>query len=135
MKQTSTEHSEIVLRDDQVLEYRYRDGSMVDLTAARKMVETALRLAGSAAPCPTVVVAGGVKAVTREAREFFAQSDENRSVSSCVALVVNSPVARVIGNFFMGLNKPRIPTRLFKSVEDALPWLTEEHERQVARSA
>jgi len=134
MKQTATEHSEIILRDDHVLEYRYRDGAMLDLTAARNLVEKATELAGEEAPCPTVVVAGGVKSVTREAREFFAQSDENRSVSSCVALVVNSPVARVIGNFFMGLNKPRIPTRLFKSVEDALPWVRTEHGRHERQS-
>ncbi len=130
MKQGATEQSEIVYRDDRVLEYHYRDGAVVDLAAAKQMVEKALEMVGDAAPCPTVVVAGGVKAVTRGAREFFAQSDENSTISSCVALVVTSPVARVIGNFFMGLNKPRIPTRLFKSVEEALPWVEKEHSRQ-----
>lgn len=129
MRSAATEQAEIILRDDHVLEYRYRDDAMIDLSAARNMVEKALELAGDAAPCPTVVVAGGVKGVTRDAREFFAQSDANASISSCVGLVVNSPVARVIGNFFMGLNRPRIPTRLFRSVEEALPWLTAEHGR------
>jgi hypothetical protein len=34
-------------------------------------------------------------------------------------------VARAIGNFFMGLNKPLIPTRLFTSEAEALGWLRE----------
>jgi hypothetical protein len=40
-----------------------------------------------------------------------------------VALLVGSPVTRVIGNFFIGLNKPRWPVRLFRSESDALAWL------------
>ncbi len=39
------------------------------------------------------------------------------------ALVVPSPLSRAIGSFFIGLSKPPIPTRLFKSVDEALAWL------------
>ena len=39
------------------------------------------------------------------------------------ALVVPSPLSRAIGSFFIGLSKPAILTRLFKSVDDALSWL------------
>jgi hypothetical protein len=40
-----------------------------------------------------------------------------------VALLVGSPMSRAIGNFFIGLNKPLIPTRLFVSEPEALAWL------------
>jgi len=127
MKRVNTEQAEILFRDDDVLEYHYSDGAVVGLPEARRMVDAALDLVGEAAPCPTVVVAGDVKVVTREARQFFAESEENRAISSCVGLVVTSPVARVIGNFFMGLNKPRVPTRLFKTVDDAVRWVKQAH--------
>ena len=39
------------------------------------------------------------------------------------ALVVPSPLSRAIGSFFIGLSKPAIPTRLFKSTSEALAWL------------
>ncbi len=37
--------------------------------------------------------------------------------------VISSPVSRVIGNFFMGLNKPISPTRLFTDPHKAIQWL------------
>ncbi len=40
-----------------------------------------------------------------------------------VGLVVPSPLSRAIGSFFIGLSKPAMPTRLFKTVDDALQWL------------
>ena len=36
---------------------------------------------------------------------------------------LRSPLTRAIGNFFLGLNKPLMPTRLFTSEEEALAWL------------
>jgi hypothetical protein len=44
-------------------------------------------------------------------------------VESAAALLIGSPLTRAIGNFFMGLNKPLIPTRLFTSETEALAWL------------
>ena len=44
-------------------------------------------------------------------------------VWSETALVVGSPVSRVIGNFFVGLNRPKYPLRLFDDQEFATAWL------------
>jgi hypothetical protein len=44
---------------------------------------------------------------------------------SAFAIIIQSPLSRVIGNFFMGLNKPRVPARLFKSEKEAVKWLKE----------
>ncbi len=38
-------------------------------------------------------------------------------------LLIGSPVSRVIGNFFMGLNKPIYPTKLFTDPQKAIRWL------------
>ena len=37
--------------------------------------------------------------------------------------LIRSPLARAIGNFFRGLNKPLFPTRLFTSEPEAMAWL------------
>lgn len=43
---------------------------------------------------------------------------------SPLPLLLQSPaLTRAIDNFFMGLNKPLFPTRLFTSEEEALTWL------------
>jgi hypothetical protein len=39
------------------------------------------------------------------------------------ALIVDSPVGRIIGNFFIGMNKPGIPVKIFDSEDKAIQWL------------
>ena len=71
---------------------------------------------------PVLVDLRGIKAQTREARQYFV-SEEATRVSASVALLVGSPVSRVVGNFFLRLNVQRTPTQLFTSEEDAIAWL------------
>lgn len=60
--------------------------------------------------------------INRDARTF-ASSEEACEITSAVALLVDSPVSRVIGNFFLGINKPPFPTKLFTSETQAIKWL------------
>jgi len=40
-----------------------------------------------------------------------------------VALVADSPLTRTIGNFFMRLNRPPFPVRIFDGEDEAMRWL------------
>ena len=60
--------------------------------------------------------------ISKEARDYFA-NERTASIQRATALLINSPVSRVIGNFFMGLNKPITPTRLFTDPDKAIQWL------------
>lgn len=124
-KKVSTEHVDLELRDDGILEYRYAPGAVVDLEFARAIIRAAMELLGNEAPVPSLVEPGNVKELTREARTFFAESPENRAVSSKVALMVESPATRIIGNVFLKVSKPRIPTKLFQNRDAARAWLRE----------
>jgi hypothetical protein len=42
---------------------------------------------------------------------------------SRVALVADSPLTRTIGNFFMRLNRPPFPVRIFDGEAEAMRWL------------
>ena len=57
-----------------------------------------------------------------DARAYYS-SDEAARQTCGVALIVGSAVSRVIGNFFIGLNKPPYPTRLFTDEAEAIAWL------------
>ena len=122
---TDTPAALVGLRDDGLVEFRYKRGAVVDIDAARSLVGAAKELMGDRQPCGGLVIVGDVKKVTRDARQFFSQSEENQQVSTHVALVVTSPIARMIGNFMMGLNKPVIPTRMFTDQGQAVAWLKE----------
>ncbi len=71
---------------------------------------------------PALVDMRGLIAMDREARLYFA-GEETAKVESAAALLIDSPLSKAIGNFFMGLNKPIFPTRLFTSEAEALAWL------------
>jgi hypothetical protein len=77
---------------------------------------------GGGKPRPILVDLTHMRSMSREARKYFA-SPEPAKVESAAALLVKSPLAKAIGNFFMGLNKSLIPARLFTSEAEALAWL------------
>lgn len=124
-RKRTTEYASLEYTDDGILEYRYTPGAMVDLEFARSIVRDARELLGDDAPVPSLVEPGNVKEFTREARTYFAESEDNRAVSSSVALMVESPATRIIGNVFMKVSKPRIPTKLFTNRDAARAWLLE----------
>jgi hypothetical protein len=71
---------------------------------------------------PLVVDTRGMKSMTRECRIYYA-SEETAKTGSAVAIIVDTPVSRVLGNFYLGLSKPHLPSRLFTSEQEALEWL------------
>ena len=71
---------------------------------------------------PLLVDTRTMKSLAREARKYYA-GDEAAQVASAVAIIVGTPVSRVLGNFYLGLSNPHLPSRLFSSDDEALEWL------------
>ena len=61
------------------------------------------------------------KGVNREARAYMA--GPMMDVVGAVALFVDAPVSQLLANFFLRINKPTIPTKMFTSETEALKWL------------
>lgn len=116
----TNDHAEVELLNG-VLVYSYKAGAFVDLAAARGT--TALGTELVTGPVPTLVRMKEVTQVSHAAREFFAHDPANIGISAAAALVIGSPVSHIIGNFFLGLNRPNCPTRLFDDEVLALAWL------------
>lgn len=121
----SVEHpiSSIAVREDGILEFRYRDGVYLQLEDSQSMIRAALELVGERTPMPAIVYLGQVRGFTREAREYMAYSEDNQRLSSRVALIVSSLVGRMLVNLLFGLSPPAIPTRAFTDDRAALTWL------------
>lgn len=62
------------------------------------------------------------RSLSRDARIYY-QSAERVVDSIGCALLIDSGVSRVIGNFLIGLNKGPMTIRLFTSEQDARAWL------------
>jgi hypothetical protein len=95
--------------------------SVITLEEAETVVRH-IRAAANGIRRPILVDLTGLKSISREARAYFA-GPETAEVESAAALIVTSPMSKAIGNFFMGLNKGLMPTRLFTSPVLALEWL------------
>lgn len=122
-----TQHHEvrsqtIWLDDDGIVRMKMKpDVFELDLADAQEVIRTVDAMCGGVRR-PTLVDLRELRSMSRDCRKYFA-GPETARVQVAVALLVVSPLARAIGNFFMGLNKPLIPTRLFTSEADALVWL------------
>jgi hypothetical protein len=58
---------------------------------------------------------------TADARAVY-RDDTDPVFFACYAIVGGTFFARAVGSVFLGLSKPRIPTSMFGSFEDALEW-------------
>ena len=76
-------------------------------------------------PLPLLCDLTNVVRMTQECRKHFAGPQHAETFSKC-ALIVTGAVSRLIGNFFLGLNKPLKPTKLFATREEGLKWLKED---------
>jgi hypothetical protein len=58
-------------------------------------------------------------------RRTRAEWTSRTGLQSAVALIVGTPLSRMLGNLLLMVNKPQFPVRLFDNEESALAWLTD----------
>ena len=66
-----------------------------------------------------------VNSTSKDARDYMANEGNDLVVAS--ALLVNSSVTKMIGNFFISVSKPKNPTKLFTDERKSLEWLEAFH--------
>jgi len=71
---------------------------------------------------PLLIDARGIKSISREARSFFTTNGRETNTMA-FAILIDSSVSKVVGNFFLGINKPAVPTKLFTNEREATKWL------------
>lgn len=91
------------------------------LDDARDAVRVTFEVAGDKRR-PVLVDLRGIRYQSRQARDYLSSGEMERMFAA-VALLVESPVSQVIGNFFMRLRQQPIPTRLFNEEQQAVEWL------------
>ena len=101
-----------------------KPGSEIQVEDARENTEAVIRLSGGK-NFPILVDLRKIKSISKEARDHFSMRNRKPHVTA-IAMLVSSPVSKIIGNFFLGLNKPTVPTRMFTSESDAVEWIRKE---------
>ena len=116
-----TTNAIITLRPPGITWIEYRPGARDSLQDAEEHLAAQEELADGGSR-PTLIDIRPMAGIDKEARDLYAGPRAN-GVNAATALVVKSRISRVIGSFFIGLNKPGRPTRMFTSTDKAVAWL------------
>jgi hypothetical protein len=73
-------------------------------------------------PRPILVELTDIRSVNRESRNICSSKDTTGLFSSA-ELLTGNPVSRILGNFYLGLNKTRMPVKMFSDNDTAIQWL------------
>jgi hypothetical protein len=108
--------------ETRIIMAEFDDGAELDIEDARASTRAMTEVSGGEER-PLLVDFSNLKSQTKECREYYAKDPEHIKTYSAVALLVSSPLSRIIANFFLGINKPIKPTRLFEDRGAAVEWL------------
>jgi hypothetical protein len=97
----------------------------IDLATAMVAVESR-STAGENTPMHFVVDARKVKSISKEAREYLASEEGTHNVIA-TALIFDSDIGIFLGNFFLKINKPKVPLRIFSNYDEGVQWLNSRH--------
>ena len=113
---------EIVWLDEAgILHTHIKPNIKIELHHAKLGVEAMQNVSGGKIR-PVLVDVRHSRGTTPEARAYYA-GEGGATVTKACAMLIGSPLSRMIGNFFLGFNKPRFPFRLFNDEQKAIYWL------------
>jgi hypothetical protein len=110
-----------------VIHVEVNPGAEVTLDDAKEHLEAGWALSAGLDHTLLLIDMGQIRSVSREARVHYARGDSLRPPGSAenraIAIVVGSVLGKAIANFFLGMNRPAVPVRLFVERDRALAWL------------
>ena len=99
---------------------------------ARASIETQLAyLRPKGQKAGVIIFMDPIAEQTAEARSVYREAPDP-IFHACFALVGGTFFGRAVGSVFLGLSKPRVPTALFGSFEEALEWCHAQSRKQVS---
>jgi len=118
-----TKTARISLNGDGLLVVRVNDGAYQSLDDAKENLAVAVsQTAGSRRPL--LIDIRTSKPLDADARHHYSGQTLVDSFSALALLVEASPFGRMMGNVYLRIARPGIPTQLFAEEPQALKWLT-----------
>jgi len=120
-KYFKTETTDLWIREKGILQTRSKPNSVMTIEEAQELT-AAHTLINKGIPMLLLCDISNVIRMPKECRDYFSGSKHGETFIAC-ALITKSKLSALIGSFFLGLNKPLKPTRLFNDEEKAIKWL------------
>ena len=103
-----------------ILYFEYKPETVISLAVARKVVSDRIQFQNEII-YPVLCDIRGVKDSDKAGRDYLAQSGS--ILTKAVAILGNPQVSETMGDFYLKVNKPTIPTSFFTDEEHALAFL------------
>ena len=117
----TTPYTRLEIIDD-ILYGVFFTGITIDLDIAKEIVKTRLEYTDYI-PYPMFIHDSGVVSMNKEARDYFSEKDGGMQGTVAAALLLKSVYSEFLGNFFLRITKPDMPTKIFTDEKKALEWL------------
>lgn len=120
-KSIDLSHSRVMLREDGILELHTNNEHVYSIEDTKENVESFGRLTGGK-KAPVLIIGGSFTSISKETRIFMA-SEESLKYSAAEAFLLKSLAQKILINFYIRVDKPLVPTRVFTDKEKAIEWL------------
>ena len=114
-------HTKIELRDDGIIQFFHKDNFQFTMREIKEMEEIVLRITKGITH-KSLIVAGAFSNVDLEVMKHLS-STEGALVSLADAFVIHSLSQKLLTNFYLKINKPVLPTKIFNKINEAEEWL------------
>jgi hypothetical protein len=100
---------------------KFNKAIKIELEHAIEMVGTRKKATNNT---PRLVIMDGtnITNVSKEARDYLSSEEATEGIIAG-AFLVDSPLTKILGNFFLKISKPNKPSKLFTNREEAIEWL------------
>ncbi|MES2132669.1 MAG: hypothetical protein V4506_09980 [Bacteroidota bacterium] len=123
IKEVDLPEANVALMSDGIMYVLFKENSMLDITLQLKLFATYDEIT-QGKKVPFLFIADDGVTVTKEARENAILQEKNvpRLAS---AILVTSLAYKLVANFYLQFNKPKIPYKVFTSRNAAIEWLSQ----------
>lgn len=121
IKEINLPEASIALREDGIVHVHYHKDTVLDIPLQLRMLDAFNELTETKLTPFLFTASDGVN-VTPEARDNAIKTEENTPCYGTAVIVANTAYL-LIANFYLRVNKPKRPYRVFKNEEAAIEWL------------
>lgn len=129
-----SDFGEVSLREQGLIQARVLHGVEIDIEKARIYHGLVEHLSHGEPHC-TVIDLSGITGITTQARKFLQEVSSEWGKTVAVGLITNSFTSRILANFFLSVNKPSYPIRVFTDALQAKQWAKEQYLHHLQRAA
>jgi hypothetical protein len=106
---------------DNILIATYKKGIKMNMEMAKAIVNTRLEFTNGQ-DVLALIASEGIVSMDKNTREFMASKEGSKGIKAA-AIILKSSFGSFVANFYLSVNKPPMPVRIFTNTKAALGWL------------